>query len=77
MYKLGSENWHKKSQVLIHTVWCNITVEATGEIWTWSLLGVKGLNNLERSAPYILTRWLYVGSPKRLPKYFMTRENIN
>ena len=31
-----------KSQVL-HTVWCNITVEATGEIWTWSLLGVKGL----------------------------------
>ena len=32
-----------KSQVL-HTVWCNITGEATGEIWTWSLLGVKGLS---------------------------------
>ena len=31
-----------KSQVL-HTAWCNITVEATREIWTWSLLGVKGL----------------------------------
>ena len=31
-----------KSQVL-HTVWCNITGEAAGEIWTWSLLGVKGL----------------------------------
>ena len=31
-----------KSQVL-HTVWCNMTGEATGEIWTWSLLGVKGL----------------------------------
>ena len=32
---------------VLHTVWCNITGEATGEIWTWSLLGVKGL-----------TRWL-------------------
>ena len=32
-----------KSQVL-HTVWCNMTGEATGEIWTWSaLLGVKVL----------------------------------
>ena len=31
-----------KSQVL-HTVWCNIPVEAAGEIWHWSLLGVKGL----------------------------------
>ena len=29
-----------KSQVL-HTVWCNISGEATGEIWNWSLLGVK------------------------------------
>ena len=27
-----------KSQVL-HTVWCNITGEAAGEIWAWSLLG--------------------------------------
>ena len=32
-----------KSQVL-HTVWCNITGEAAGEILHWSLLGVKGLN---------------------------------
>ena len=31
-----------KSQVL-HTVWCNISCEAAGEIWNWSLLGVKGL----------------------------------
>ena len=31
-----------KSQVL-HTVWCNISGEAAGEVWTWSLLGVKGL----------------------------------
>ena len=31
-----------KSQVL-HTVWCNMTGEATGEIGTSSLLGVKGL----------------------------------
>ena len=32
-----------KSQVL-HTVWCNISGEAAGEIVDWSLLGVKGLN---------------------------------
>ena len=32
-----------KSQVL-HTVWCNISGEAAGTIWHWSLLGVKGLN---------------------------------
>ena len=31
-----------KSQVL-HTVWCNISGEAAGEFWHWSLLGVKGL----------------------------------
>ena len=31
-----------KSQVL-HTVWWNITGEAAGGIWHWSLLGVKGL----------------------------------
>ena len=31
------------SQVL-HTVRCSICGEAAGEIWHWSLLGVKGLN---------------------------------
>ena len=31
-----------KSQVL-HTVWCNISGGAGGEIWNWSVLGVKGL----------------------------------
>ena len=31
-----------KSQVL-HTVWCNVSGEAAGEILNWSLLGVKGL----------------------------------
>ena len=47
--KLGNENWlynhlssekAVKTQVL-HTVWCNISGEATGEIWNWSLLGVQ------------------------------------
>ena len=33
-----------KSQVL-HTVWCNISGEAAGEIWNWSLSGVKGLTH--------------------------------
>ena len=31
-----------KSHVL-HTVWCNISGEAAGEIWNWSLLGVREL----------------------------------
>ena len=31
-----------KSQVL-YTVWCDITDEAAGEVWTSSLSGVKGL----------------------------------
>ena len=31
-----------ESQVL-HTAWCYISGEAAGEIWNWSLLGVKGL----------------------------------
>ena len=31
-----------KSQVL-HTVWHSISGEAAGEIWHWSLSGVKGL----------------------------------
>ena len=31
-----------KSQVLL-TVWCNISGGAGGEIWHWSLSGVKGL----------------------------------
>ena len=35
-----------ESQVL-HTVWCTIPGEAAGEIWNWSLLGVKGLNGWE------------------------------
>ena len=30
-----------KSQVL-HTVWCNTSAEAAGEILSWSLFGVKG-----------------------------------
>ena len=32
----------EKSKVLF-TVWRNIYGEAAGEIWNWSLLGVKGL----------------------------------
>ena len=28
---------------VLPTVWCNISGEAAGEIWNWSLLGVKGL----------------------------------
>ena len=34
-----------KSQALL-TVWCNISGGAGGEIWHWSLSGVKGLTSL-------------------------------
>ena len=27
-----------------HTVWCNISDKVAGEMWNWSLLGVKGLS---------------------------------
>ena len=39
-----------KSQVL-HTVWCYISGEAAGEIWKWSLLGVKGLKTATSRPP--------------------------
>ena len=49
-----------KTQVL-HTVRCNISGEAAGEFWNWSLSGVKGLNAILwlRSRLVILssTRW--------------------
>ena len=32
-----------ENQVL-QTVWCNISGDASGEIWNWSLLGVKDLS---------------------------------
>ena len=31
-----------KSQIL-HTIWCTIFGAAAGEIWSWSVLGMKGL----------------------------------
>ena len=40
-----SKLWEAK----YHIVWCNISGEATGEIWYWSLLGwVEGLNALRK-----------------------------
>ena len=42
-----------KSQVL-NIVWCHITGEAAGELWNWSVLGVKGLKGNRRTlASYI------------------------
>ena len=42
-----------KCQVL-HTAWCYIPGKAAGEIWNWSLLGVKGLNH--KSPIYVIAR---------------------
>ena len=44
-----------KSQVL-HTVWCNISGESAGEIWNWSLSGVKGLKYGRNQCRCQLTR---------------------
>ena len=52
LYNHLSSEWAMKSHVL-HTVWCYISGEAAGEIWHWSLLGVKGdsrwLSTLKRA----------------------------
>ena len=42
-----------KSKVL-HTVWCNISGEAAGEIWQWSLSGSEIVNNKVLVARYEL-----------------------
>ena len=42
------------SQVL-HTVWCNIPVEAAGEIWHWSPLWVKGI--IQAFTPEVTLSW--------------------
>ena len=54
-----------KSQ-LRHTVWCNISGEAAGEIWTLSLLRVKGLrqkklenSNLDGKTSTYLKTWAH------------------
>ena len=81
MYKWGSENWQynhpssgyaMKSQVL-HTVWCNISGEAAGEIWNWSLLGVTppGCSKSARDTPRLRAagdpRWTLVTTVSRTP----------
>ena len=50
-----------KSQVL-HIVWCNISGEAAGEIWTWSLLGVEAWIDPE-------TQYLVSIIPDKLVQY--------
>ena len=42
-----------KSNVL-HTVWCSISGEATGETWNWSLLGGRGWKVHERHRNFLL-----------------------
>ena len=56
-----------KSQVL-HTVWCNISGEAAGEIWNWSLLGVKGLTAIQHYS------YSFPGSSSRYSSVFLWRE---
>ena len=51
-----------ENQVL-HTVWCNISGEAAGDIWNWSLLGVEGLRystllTTKRAVLLIVAVWL-------------------
>ena len=65
-----------KSQVF-HTVWCNISGEAAGEIWNWSLVGVKGLT--ESDSQYWIgalcnTKWFCVSKEMRLTSLFTTNK---
>ena len=92
MYKWCNENlevqscfiWVSLKRQVLHTVWCNISGEAAGEIWTWSLLGVKGLSpgqtvpQLHRSCElglsweYLLARTLDKGrKDTSLRRYFV------
>ena len=54
-----------KSQVP-HTVWCYISGEAAGEIWHWSLLGVRGLTIRWHSRSQSLhgTSWVHASRIK-------------
>ena len=45
----------------LHTVWCNISGEASREIWFWSLLEVKGLSGVFLSLKGDDGRILYPG----------------
>ena len=49
-----------KNQVL-HTGWCNSFGETAGEIWSWSPLGVKGLNPREGWVPVTHLWWENTG----------------
>ena len=42
---------------VLHTVWCNISGEAAGKIWNWSLLGVKGLNVRQSGSICLSSLW--------------------
>ena len=59
-----------KSKIL-HTVWCSITGEAAGEIWTWSLF--KGLKAQQSLCVYKLFAPLKTNKPffSRLISFWM------
>ena len=40
----------------VHTMWCFISGEAAGEIWNWSLLGMRGLIVRDRTEVYLATQ---------------------
>ena len=48
-----------KSQVL-HTVWRSVSGEAAGEIWHWSLLGVKGLRDFISNDDQVLASAIWL-----------------
>ena len=51
-----------KSQVLL-TVWCNVSGEAAGEIWHWSLSGVKGLTHSRERLKFGIIKYCYTLMP--------------
>ena len=63
-----------KSQVL-HTVWCNISGDAVGEIWNWSFLGMKRLTSSTHTNLTILDRAGLARCPDVTEMIFPAKQN--
>ena len=64
-----------KSQVL-HTVWCYISGEAAGEIWHWSLLGVKGFVIISNAVAVIIVILYHINIATYAPVTLPDQEAI-
>ena len=49
-----SDEWPSSAILMLYFCWCNISGEAAGEIWNWSLLGVKAVTQKQRRLNLVL-----------------------